>query len=232
MIKIRKSEERGHANHGWLDSHHTFSFANYYDPQFMGFRNLRVINEDFIAASQGFGTHPHRDMEIITYVVSGKLTHKDSMGTEASIIPGEVQRMTAGTGVRHSEYNGSSTEELHLMQIWIQPRKLNNQPGYDQKNYTKEIDENDMVLVVSKDGRKGSISIDQNVDLYVSKLKKDREVNFELQKNHGAWLQLIKGELNVNGNALNPGDALYCENESLLKIKANSNTEYLLFDLE
>lgn len=231
MMQLRKSDERGLANHGWLKSRHTFSFAGYYDPKFMGFRSLRVINEDRIEGGTGFGKHGHRDMEIISYVVEGSLQHEDSMGTKAIIHPGEVQRMTAGTGVMHSEYNAQPDKETHFFQIWIQPKTNNAAPGYGQKSFEKELNTKKSVLVISQDGRDGSISINQDTDMYISRLKKDEDFEFKLRANRGAWLQVVQGKMNVNGQDISSGDAVSFENAELLKIKAKDKTEIILFDL-
>ncbi len=189
MLQIRKSDERGLANHGWLNSRHTFSFADYHDPKFMGFRTLRVINEDRIEGGKGFAKHGHKDMEIISYVVKGALQHEDSMGTKAIIRPGEVQRMTAGTGVMHSEYNAKLNDETHFFQIWIQPKAINAAPGYGQKSFETELNAKKSVLVVSQDGREGSISINQDADMYISRLNKGDDFEFKLRPSRGAWLQ-------------------------------------------
>jgi redox-sensitive bicupin YhaK (pirin superfamily) len=231
MMQIRKSGERGGADHGWLKTHHSFSFADYYDPNFMGFRDLRVINEDRVAPGKGFPTHGHADMEIITYVTHGELEHQDSMGTKAKVYPGEVQRMSAGTGVRHSEYNSSSSEELKLLQIWIQPAKRGVQPGYGQKSFTKELDGGKLVLVVSQDGRDGSISINQDADLYAARPRAGAQLQFELRQGRYAWIQAVKGTLEVNGQTLEQGDAVAVGDEKLLKIAAKTDAELLLFDL-
>lgn len=231
MLQVRKSAERGYAEHGWLKSHHTFSFANYYDPEHMGFRSLRVINEDYIEGGNGFGMHPHKDMEIITYVISGALEHKDSMGTRSVIKPGEVQRMTAGRGVFHSEFNKLPYEETHLLQIWIMPNRAGGEPGYDQKSFDAELEANKLVLVVSEDGRDGSIKIQQDADLYISRLKKDDDVDFRLRAERGAWIQVVKGRLDVNGKEVTAGDALSFEEAGNLKFKASEDSEFLLFDL-
>lgn len=230
MLHLRKSKDRGYADHGWLKSFHTFSFADYRDTNHMNFRTLRVINEDFIRAQTGFGEHPHRDMEIISYVIQGSLSHKDSMGNESTIRPGEVQRMSAGVGVVHSEQNNAS-EETHLLQIWIMPNAKGGAPGYGQKSFESELNSKDLVLVVSKDGRDGSIAIKQDADLYISRLKKSHEISFVLKPKRGAWVQLVKGKLAVNNLELLPGDGLSVEDESLLKIKAIEPSEFLLFDL-
>lgn len=231
MIKIRRSNERGHANHGWLDTYHTFSFADYYDPRNMGFRDLRVINEDFVAPAQGFPTHGHRDMEIITYVIDGELSHRDSMGNGETIRPHEVQRMTAGTGVLHSEYS-SPTDKTHLLQIWILPEKQNLHPGYEQKLFAPEEKQGRLRLVASKGGDDGSVHINQDVKLYASILNNGESVTHQLSDGRHAWVQLISGSLDVNGEELQPGDGMAVSAESVLKLKANEDkTEFLLFDL-
>lgn len=194
MICLRKSNDRGRADHGWLKSRHTFSFADYHDPDFMGFRTLRVINEDHIQGGKGFGTHPHRDMEIISYVASGALEHKDSMGNSTVILPGEVQRMSAGTGVRHSEFNPDPNHEVHLFQIWILPEKTGIPPSYGQKSFELELNNNDLVLVVSKDGRDGSLSMNQDADVYVSRLKPGRKFSLQIRSGRGIWAQMINGD--------------------------------------
>lgn len=231
MIKIRRSNERGHANHGWLDTNYTFSFSDYYDPRFMGFRDLRVINEDIIEAAQGFPTHGHRDMEIITYVIDGEISHRDSMGNGETIRPNEVQRMTAGTGVRHSEYS-SPTDKTHLLQIWILPEKQNLTPGYEQKYFAPEEKKGKLRLVASRGGEDGSITINQDVSLYASILSKDETVSHELKVSRHAWIQLISGSLEVNGERLERGDGAAISDESKLAITALAdNSEFLLFDL-
>ncbi len=231
MINIRKSKERGHANHGWLDSNFTFSFADYYDPRFMGFRDLRVINEDYIEPAQGFPKHGHRDMEIITYVISGKLSHEDSMGNGETILPNEVQRMTAGTGILHSEYS-SPTDKTHLLQIWILPERKNLTPGYEQKLFAPQDKQGKLRLVASRGGDDGSVTVNQDIALYASVLEKDEEVSYELTEGRHAWLQIIRGSLDVNGEILKKGDGAAVSNEKMLKMKAlNDETEFLLFDL-
>lgn len=231
MINIRRSKERGHANYGWLDTNYTFSFSNYYDPRFMGFRDLRVINEDFIAPDQGFPTHGHRDMEILTYVIKGEISHKDSMGNGTTILPHEVQRMTAGTGILHSEYS-SPTDETHLLQIWILPEEENLTPGYEQTYFAPEEKQGKLKLVASRAGTDGSVTIHQDVSLYSSILAKDEEVTHELAENRHAWIQVIKGEIFLKGEILNTGDGAAISEESLLKIKSLADeTEFLLFDL-
>lgn len=231
MIKIRRSDERGHANHGWLDTYHSFSFADYYDPRNMGFRSLRVINEDFIEPAQGFPTHGHRDMEIITYVIDGELSHRDSMGNGETIRPHEVQRMTAGTGVLHSEYS-SPTDKTHMLQIWLLPEKQNLQPGYEQKLFPAEEKQGKLRLVASRGGDDGSVHINQDVKLYASILSDGDEVEHNLAEGRHAWVQLISGSLEVNGETLNPGDGAAISAERTLTMKAlEDGSEFLLFDL-
>ena len=230
MMQIRRSSERGHAHHGWLESFHSFSFANYYDPEFMGFRNLRVINEDFIAGGGGFPTHGHRDMEIVTYIISGALDHRDTLGTAATIRPGEMQRMTAGTGIQHSEFNHSETENVHLLQIWILPQAGGLKPGYEQKDFSKKLQTNGLHHVVSGDGRDGTVKIHQDVDIYVGNLQ-NSDSSFVIRKGRHLWLQMIKGHLNVQGfsEKLQPGDALMVSDETVLSLEGRA--EFLLFDL-
>ena len=231
MITIRRSNERGHASHGWLDTHFSFSFADYYDPNFMGFRNLRVINEDFIEPAQGFPKHGHRDMEIITYMISGELSHRDSMGNGETIRPNEVQRMTAGTGVLHSEYS-SPTDRTHLLQIWILPEKRNLQPGYEQKEFTTEEKQGKLKLIASRGGDDGSVHINQDVKVYASVMKADEAVDLALAEGRHAWIQLISGELEVNGEKLEAGDGAAISDERALKVRSlKTNSEFLLFDL-
>lgn len=231
MITIRRSKERGHANHGWLDTYHSFSFADYYDPQNMGFRDLRVINEDRVEPAQGFPTHGHRDMEIITYVIDGELSHRDSMGNGETIRPHEVQRMTAGTGVLHSEYS-SPTDKTHLLQIWILPEKQNLQPSYEQTYFAPEEKQGKLKLVASRGGDDGSVHINQDVKLYASILAEGDEVIHKIADGRHAWVQLISGSLDLNGERLEPGDGAAVSNETELKLRAAAdNTEFLLFDL-
>lgn len=230
MLTIRKSGERGYADHGWLKSFHSFSFANYYDPAHMGFRSLRVINQDKIDSGTGFGAHPHKDMEIITYVVKGELEHKDSMGNVAKIVPGEVQRMTAGTGVVHSEFS-VSPDETELFQIWIMPENNGGAPGYGQKSFAKELSSQKLTLVISPDGRDGSIPIKQNADLYISRLKSGQDISFEVRSNRGIWIQLISGELKINEQVISQGDAAATDKAQTLLIKAHQDAEFMIFDL-
>jgi redox-sensitive bicupin YhaK (pirin superfamily) len=231
MMQVRKSTDRGGADHGWLKAKHSFSFASYYDPNNMGFRDLRVINEDRVAIGGGFPTHGHSDMEIITYVIAGELEHQDSMGTKAKIVPGEMQHMSAGTGVRHSEYNSSKTEDLHLLQIWIQPAKRGIAPAYGQKSFAKELSSGQLVLTASQDGRDGSIPINQDVSLYAAKPKAGANLQFELREGRCAWVQVVKGKIEVNGLTLGAGDAVAAAEEKLIKISASEDSEFLLFDL-
>ncbi|MEP6705461.1 MAG: pirin family protein [Acidobacteriota bacterium] len=231
MINIRRSNERGHANHGWLDTHFSFSFADYHDPQFMGFRDLRVINEDFIEPAQGFPKHGHRDMEIITYMISGELSHRDSMGNGETIRPNEVQRMTAGTGVLHSEYS-SPTDRTHLLQIWILPEKKNLQPGYEQKEFSPEVKQGQLRLIASRGGDDGSVHINQDVKVFASMLNAGEELAHSLADGRHGWVQLISGSLEVNGEVLGKGDAAALSEEKGLALRAlDDNTEFLLFDL-
>ena len=231
MITLRQSSDRGHANHGWLDSYHTFSFANYYDPNHMGFRALRVINEDWVQSGKGFGTHGHRDMEIITYVLDGVLEHKDSLGNGAVITPGEVQRMSAGTGIMHSEFNPSQTEPVHLLQIWILPDRQGLQPSYEQRAFGLEERQGKLRLIAARDGREGAVTIHQDVDLYSAVLQKGDHVSYQLQPNRYGWLQVAKGEVSLNGNALKAGDGVALSEAESLKIGTDTGAEILLFDL-
>jgi redox-sensitive bicupin YhaK (pirin superfamily) len=223
MNVIRRSQDRGHATHGWLDSYHTFSFADYYDHQWMGFRSLRVINEDRVAPAQGFGSHPHRDMEIITYVLSGQLKHKDSMGNEGIIKPGEVQKMSAGTGVVHSEFNASSKEEVHLLQIWIVPDTKDLKPAYEQ-DLLPEDQQNSLIAL--------PVSIHQDAKVFRGRLSKGHELVHKLNKGRGAWVQMITGSLSINDNSLEAGDAVFVEEEAKLQLISKSKSEFLLFDLK
>ncbi len=231
MIKIRRSKERGHANHGWLDTRFSFSFADYYDSRFMGFRNLRVINEDFIEPAQGFPQHGHRDMEIITYVIDGELSHRDSMGNGETILPHEIQRMTAGTGILHSEHS-SPTKRTHLLQIWILPEKQSLTPGYEQKMFAAEEKQGQLKLVASKGGDDGSVHINQDVRLYASILGEGTTIQHALGDGRHAWVQLISGAIDINGYTLDAGDAAAVSGETALKISSyENNSEFLLFDL-
>ena len=231
MIKIRRSNERGHANLGWLDSHFTFSFSDYYDPQFMGFRDLRVINEDHIEADQGFPKHGHRDMEIITYMISGELSHRDSMGNGETIRSNEVQRMTAGTGVLHSEFS-SPTNKTHLLQIWILPDQNRLTPAYEQKLFSLAEKQGKLRLIASKGGDDGSVHINQDVKVYASVLKNGEQVSLDLAEKRHAWVQLISGSLEVNGEILDASDGAAISDETALKLGSRADgTEFLIFDL-
>ena len=231
MITRRPAQERGHARHGWLDSYHTFSFADYYDPRHMGFRTLRVINEDRVQPEKGFGTHPHRDMEIISYVLEGALEHKDSLGTGSVIRPGEVQRMSAGSGVTHSEFNSSRTEPVHFLQIWILPERTGLPPGYEQRAFPIEEKRGNLRLVASHDGRDGSLTIHQAVDLYVSLLAPGEAISHLLIPGRHAWIQVARGALLLNDVTLSAGDGAAVSDESRLTMTATDQTEVLLFDL-
>lgn len=228
MLTIRKSNERGVGNHGWLKSFHTFSFADYFDRKHMNFGNLRVINEDKIAAGAGFGKHPHSDMEIITYVISGALAHEDSMGNASVILPGEVQIMSAGTGVFHSEFSHSKTEETHLLQIWILPKVKQIAPRYDQKSFSHK---GDFVLVVSGSGRDGSIQINQDAEIFLGKLAAGKNFDFAIKAGRKIWIQMISGAISVSGASLETGDAIAIENENSININSAKSSEFLLFDL-
>jgi redox-sensitive bicupin YhaK (pirin superfamily) len=229
MIKIRRSDERGHANHGWLDTYHTFSFADYHDPEFMGFRTLRVINEDFVAPGRGFGTHGHRDMEIVTYVLEGALGHKDNMGTASVIRPGEVQRMSAGTGVLHSEMNPSPDEPVHLLQIWILPERRNLTPEYEQKSFPAAERDGTLRLVASGDGRDGSVTVHQDVSLYGANLD-GTSVSHDFAPGRYGWLQVARGTATINGQPLAQGDGAAISDENRITIEGKE-AEVLLFDL-
>lgn len=230
-MTLRKASSRGHADHGWLDTYHTFSFADYYDPAHMGFRALRVINEDYIEGGAGFPTHGHRDMEIISYVIEGALAHKDTLGNSAVIRPGEVQYMCAGTGIRHSESNPLPDEKTHIYQIWILPDRDGHQLRYEQKSFADETARNKLTLVVSNDGRAGSIRINQSASLYIGKLGAGEKLEIRMADNRYGWLQMVKGDLTVNGGDANTSDSLAIEEESLIKIDAQTPCEFLFFDL-
>jgi len=231
MITIRPSNERGGGNYGWLNTRHSFSFDQYYDPKHMGFRSLRVINEDVVAPGGGFPTHPHRDMEIITYVLQGALEHKDSLGTGSIIRPGDGQRMSAGRGIRHSEANASETDAVHLLQIWIMPSKAGIEPSYEQKAFPEVEKRGKLRVIASPDGREGSVSIHQDAGLYVSLLSPGKQVLHELKPGRYAWLQVAKGIIELNGKVLKQGDGAAMQDESKLMIKGVEEAEVLLFDL-
>ena len=232
MITIRPSTARGVANFGWLDSKHSFSFGSYYDPQHMGFASLRVINEDKVTPGQGFGTHGHRDMEIISYVLEGELEHRDSMGNGSVIRPGDVQRMSAGTGVRHSEFNASDTNPVHFFQIWVMPDTNNLEPSYEEKNFTPEVKQGKLKLVGSPDGRDGSVTIHQDANLYMAALSSSDRLTHNLQANRVAWLQVARGSILLNDRPLEAGDGAAISNETQIAIAGQAqNSEILLFDL-
>jgi redox-sensitive bicupin YhaK (pirin superfamily) len=231
MITIRKANERGMTRTAWLESFHSFSFNNYYDPNFMGFGDLRVINDDFIKGGTGFGTHSHRDMEILTYVLKGGVLHRDSTGGSGVIRAGELQRMTAGTGVSHSEFKASKDEDLHLLQIWILPESQGLKPGYEQRSFRSDNSTGEFRLVASRDGRQGSLTIHQDAGVYVATLAEGQQVAQILQRGRKAWLQVALGSLTVGGETLEQGDGAAITDEDTLTLKANSDAEVLLFDL-
>jgi quercetin 2,3-dioxygenase len=233
MIKLRKSSERGAADHGWLHAKHSFSFADYYDPMHMGFCSLRVINEDRVEPSMGFSTHGHKDMEIITYVISGALEHKDSMGNGSVIRPGDVQYMSAGNGVKHSEFNHSKNEEVHLLQIWILPDKKNYEPRYDQKSFSIESRKNQLKLVATGNEKKlnEAIHIRQDANIHASLLAAGQKLEYKFGQGRSGWIQLVRGELNVNGVSMHDGDGLIIEVENIIKIESLRDAEFLFFDL-
>lgn len=231
MIVRRPANERGHSDLGWLDSRHTFSFADYYDPRFMGFRALRVINEDKVKPGYGFGTHPHRDMEIISYVLDGALAHRDSMGTGSVIRPGDVQRMSAGTGVLHSEMNPSQTEGVHFLQIWLMPESRGIQPSYEEKRFEPAEKQGRLRLIAARDARDGAVAIHQDVDLYAGLLKTGEGTSLEMRPGRHAWVQVAQGALTLNGQALQQGDGAAVSEEAALELKATADSEVLVFDL-
>jgi redox-sensitive bicupin YhaK (pirin superfamily) len=234
MLTIRKSKERGHADHGWLDSYHTFSFANYYDPAHMGYRSLRVINEDRVAQGRGFGAHAHRDMEILSYVLSGTLAHKDSMGHTELLGPNEIQKMSAGSGVVHSEFNGSDTEPVHFLQIWIEPKTRGTAPSYEQLKFEAEEKRNQFKVLASSTPTPGAATLNQDAKVSVAELEAGKELHYDLGAGRHAWLHVIHGEVSVNGTGLSTGDAVAVEQEQALHIAAQGSTksEILLFDLQ
>ncbi len=231
MIRVRRSGERGHFDHGWLDTFHTFSFGHYVDRAQMGFRALRVINEDRVAPGQGFGTHGHADMEIVTYVLSGALTHRDSLGSGAALRPGELQHMTAGTGITHSEFNDSPTEPVHLYQIWLRPERPGLEPSYDQRAFPEAERHNRLRPVATPDGRDGALRIRQDAALYLATLDPGCEVTHAPAPGRHAWLQVLRGAVSLNGEPLMAGDGAAVSDESLLTIRADGPSEILLFDL-
>ena len=231
MITTRKASDRGHADHGWLNTYHTFSFATYRDPEQMGFRSLRVINEDRVAAGQGFGSHDHRDMEIVSYVLSGALEHKDSMGNGQTLTPGEFQRISAGTGIFHSEFNPSATEPTHFYQIWLLPEQKGIEPGYEQKSFDSAERQNQFQLVASRDAAQGSLRINQDARIYLADLAEGKEIDYELPADRHAWLQVLRGSVTLNDRKLETSDGAGVSEERLLKITASEPAEIMLFDL-
>jgi quercetin 2,3-dioxygenase len=231
MLNIRPAEQRGHAEHGWLDSHHSFSFAEYYDPAQMGFGALRVINEDRVAPAMGFGTHPHRDMEIISYVLEGALQHRDSMGTGSVIRPGDVQRMSAGSGVTHSEYNASKTEPVHFLQIWLVPSERGIKPSYEQKAFSSESKQGRLRVVAAPDGRDGSVTLHTDAVLYAGLFEPGERAELELADNRRAWVQVARGQVRIAGSVLKAGDGAAISQETKLVIEGVEPAEVLVFDL-
>lgn len=231
MITLRRSGESGHFDHGWLNTYHSFSFDQYYDPRYMGFRQLRVINEDFVAPGRGFPTHGHRDMEIITYILEGALQHEDSMGNGSIIRPGDVQRMTAGTGVRHSEKNASADARVHLLQIWILPETIALEPGYEQKAFSEDERRGQLRLIASNDGSEGSVTVHQDVNVFASILGDGESVRYDMDQTRYGWLQVARGAISVNGQRAEQGDGAIAMGESSLGIVAEQSSEVLLFDL-
>ncbi len=231
MIQVRKAQDRGHANHGWLDTYHTFSFSTYQDHDHLRFRSLRVMNEDIVAPGQGFGTHPHHDMEIVTYVLEGALEHKDSMGNGEVLRPGEFQRMSAGTGITHSEFNPSESEPVHLYQIWLFPERKGIEPSYEQKRFPEEERHNQLRLVASRDAENGSLRIHQDARIYLSQVDVGKEIGHELLEGRHAWLQVLRGSVSLNGVNLETSDGAAVSEEKSLSIRATSDAEIMLFDL-
>ena len=231
MITVRHSAERGSVNLGWLDSKHTFSFGGYHDPNHMGFGKLRVINEDRVEPGQGFATHPHKDMEIVSYIITGALEHKDSMGNGSVMVSGDVQRMTAGTGVTHSEFNHSKDEQVYFLQIWIQPQQTDLEPGYEQKVFTAESKSDQLRLVASRDGRDGSLTIHQDVDLYAAVLSPGSALSHTFAATRSGWLQVVRGSVVLNDELLQAGDGAAIEDTPEVRLKADEDAELLLFDL-
>jgi quercetin 2,3-dioxygenase len=231
MLTVRRSLERGYANHGWLESYHSFSFASYYDSNHMGFRELRVINEDTIAAGQGFGTHPHQNMEIITYVLDGAIAHKDSMGNGSTILPGDVQRMSAGTGITHSEFNPADQQSTHMLQIWIEPETQWITPSYEQKTFPAATKQGQFRLIASRDGRDDSVTVHQDMNLYAALLEPEQAIAQALNPDRHYWMQVARGSVNVNGTDLDQGDAIALTAETQLTVIGRAPSEILLFDL-
>jgi hypothetical protein len=230
-LALRLAEDRGKADFGWLDSRHTFSFGHYFDPKHMGFGPLRVINDDRVAAGGGFPTHPHSDMEIISYVLDGALEHKDSLGTGSIIRPGDVQRMSAGTGIRHSEFNASKTAPVHFLQIWVVPEQKGLQPSYEQKAFAAAEKDGKLRLVASRDGRQGSVTVHRDADVYAALLTGSQRVEHRVREGRGAWLQVARGTLVANGQALRPGDGVSLTGSGVLSLSDGEGAEVLLFDM-
>ena len=231
MIQVRNAADRGHANHGWLDTYHTFSFGDYHDREQMGFRSLRVMNEDRVEPGKGFGTHPHRDMEIVTYVLEGALEHKDSMGNGEVLRPGEFQRMSAGTGITHSEFNPSEVEPVHLYQIWLLPERKGIEPSYEQKQFPNEERRNRLRLVASRDTADGSLLIQQDARIFLSQIDDGVQISHNLPEGRNAWLQVLRGSVSLNGDDLQTSDGAAVSEESLITIQATNDAEIMLFDL-
>jgi quercetin 2,3-dioxygenase len=231
MIKIRRAADRGKTQTSWLDSNHTFSFNRYYDPEWSGFRDLLVINEDFVAPGQGFGSHSHNDMEILSYVIAGQLAHKDSTGTSSVIRPGDMQRMSAGTGVSHSEFNASRTEPTHFLQIWILPEVEGLKPGYEQREFSEAERSGNLRLIASRTGSDGSVTVHQDVRVYDALLARGEQVEYQLERNRHAWIQVVKGSIEVADSSLEQSDGAAISDEVLLSIRAKTDAEILLFDL-
>jgi len=231
MMTIRKATDRGHAKHGWLDSHHTFSFADYHDPEHMGFRSLRVINDDRVAGGQGFGAHSHRDMEIISYVLEGELSHEDSMGTGETIRPGDVQRMSAGTGIQHSEFNGSKKDEVHFLQIWLIPTTQGIKPGYEQKLFTEADKRGKLKVVASPDGRDGSVTVHSDAVLHAGLFAAGESAELPLREGRHAWVHVARGKVRIEGKELSAGDGAGISHQKSVKIEGIDGGEVLVFDL-
>ena len=231
MIKVRRANDRGYADHGWLKSHHTFSFANYYDPEHMGFRSLRVMNEDRVAAGRGFGTHSHDNMEIVSYVLDGELEHKDSMGNGEILRPGEFQRISAGTGITHSEFNPSKSKPTHFYQIWMTPDRNGVEPSYDQKTFAESDRQNRWQLVASPDGHDDSLRIHQDARVFLANLEEGHELTYHLAEGRHAWLQVLRGDAELHGKRLATGDAVAVSDESDLRLTTEGTAELMLFDL-
>lgn len=231
MIRIRRADERGHANYGWLDTYHTFSFGSYYDPAHTNFRSLRVMNEDRVAPGKGFGTHPHDNMEIVTYVLQGSLEHKDSMGNGAVLRPGEFQRMSAGTGITHSEFNPSPSESVHLYQIWLMPAVRNVTPSYEQREFVRSERINALQLVAAPDGRSGSLTINQDVQIFLAEIDPGRAVEHTISAGRNAWVQVLRGSIGINGQELAVGDGVALSSEDRVVVRGIAQSEVMIFDL-